>query len=767
MEHLRVELWLKTDPDDPGPIVYGNDHYRVDQKATGHGRELMRRVSFSNDNIFHHNLGKKARIHIYDGFSTGHLNVDDFQFNNIPLVGQRVQLGEKKYPAVVPFEGQFYDWDSPVWGFTDLHTHPMSYLGFAEKVMHGAPDGGPLKPADIAAALGDCRCTHGGFGIGNECGDLLRQAMMLAMDSNGNETHREGWSSDQANGGDGIKGKDFEEYARFRNWPVFSTIAHQQMWYEWIKRAYDGGLRVMVALCVNNSLLGSASKGDGPIDDQTVGEHQINALKEFVARHDDFMEIALDPFEFRDILRRNKLAVIMGSELDDIDNFASDKSIFEGTDKIPTSDADVAKMRQEIDRLYDLGLRYIFPVHLMDNKIGGTPIVSPMLNMASKFLNGKALEVVPAEPGERISYWLPERFDVLHELQEYGKSHPFELSVGAQLLPLLPAFLPAIGDAWGGPPPGSSAGLLPVAMMASIGALGEFGDVLKAVPPDVWPIGNNYPVYLGKRHGEAPWGHKNARGLTPLGREAVLHMMKRGMMIDVDHMSQRTIDEVFKLAEDNCIGYPLNSGHNSFRDLATEQRTENHRTGEQMNRIRELGGLFGVGYENSAQEDATAGRNYTVSQVVNSSAGTSRTVCQTYLQALEYMNGKNVAFGTDVNGLSAGPGPRFGSNASFASSFSFFLRDKVRNQHNGVLYEPRHGRPIVGSTFNGHGVDPGQDFGWGRNQYYQDRNLHPGFAYSKEQRNLFPAIRIFYHFKGLVENGMPRTLVSMELIKLD
>jgi hypothetical protein len=44
----------------------------------------------------------------------------------------------------------------------------------------------------------------------------------------------------------------------------------------------------------------------------------------------------------------------------------------------------------------------------MDNKFGGTPIVDPMLNMASKFLNGHALQVVPGEPGEHITYWLPE-----------------------------------------------------------------------------------------------------------------------------------------------------------------------------------------------------------------------------------------------------------------------------------------------------------------------------------------------------------------------
>jgi len=760
MDQLRVELLVKVEDNEAGAIVIGNDRFRVESKATGHGRELMRRAVFNMDDFFHHVLGRKARIRIVDQSSTGHLNVDDFQFTDELPLGQRVTIGGKEYPAMVQFDGFYYDWDAPVWGFADLHTHPMSYLGFAEKVMHGTPDGGPADPANISAALGDCRCTHGGWGLDNLCGDYLRQAMMMAMDDKGNESHREGWTSTSK---DGIDGTDFEDYARFRHWPVFSTISHQQMWYEWIKRSYDGGLRVMVALCVNNPLLGAAAKGDGPIDDMTVGNNQIEALKQFVARHDDFMEIALDPFELRDILRRNKLAIIIGSELDDIGNFALNNSVFEGSQHVDPSAQDKEKVRQEIERLYGLGLRYIFPVHLMDNKFGGTPIVSPMLNMASKYLNGHPLQVVPAEASEHITFWLPERFDLLEEM----KKHDVEIGAAVALLPILAPFLPAVAEAWGGIPlGGASGGLMPLAMLASFGALGEFGEIIKAIPPDVWPIGNNYPTYPGKAIGEAPWGHKNARGLTKLGRFAVTEMMKRGMMIDVDHMSQRTIDEVFEMAESNPVGYPLNSGHNSFRDQATEHSTENHRTGEQMARIRSLGGLFGVGYENSSQHSVSEQRQTTVSQVDNDCGGTSKTVSQIYLRALEAMEGRNVALGTDINGLITGPGPRFGPNSSFATMSPWHLEEHIRSQRNGVRYEPMHGRPIVGPAFLGRGVDPGQQYGWGRDEYTENGNLHYGYTYSQEQRDFFAALRTFYYFKKQVSDGLTQTAVQIELGKV-
>src|SRR5262249_38080708 len=161
-----------------------------------------------------------------------------------------------------------------------------------------------------------------------------------------------------------------------------STITHQQMWHEWIRRAYDGGLRVMVALCVNNPLMATVVKGEGPRHDKEVGDLQIQELTAFVARHSDFMEIALDPIQLRDIVRRNKLAIIIGSELDDIANVSQDPKVLANN----PDDYSRKVVRDEIQRLHNLGLRYIFPVHLMNNKFGGTGVCDDMLNIATKFV---------------------------------------------------------------------------------------------------------------------------------------------------------------------------------------------------------------------------------------------------------------------------------------------------------------------------------------------------------------------------------------------
>ena len=86
------------------------------------------------------------------------------------------------------------------------------------------------------------------------------------------------------------------------------------------------------------------------------------------------MEIAYDPWELRDIVRRNKLAIIIGSELDDIGNFNS----------MPVVTPDM--VRAEIRRLHDIGVRYIFPIHLTDNKFGGMAVYGDLFNLASNLI---------------------------------------------------------------------------------------------------------------------------------------------------------------------------------------------------------------------------------------------------------------------------------------------------------------------------------------------------------------------------------------------
>ena len=95
------------------------------------------------------------------------------------------------------------------------------------------------------------------------------------------------------------------------------------MWVDWIRRSYDAGQRVMVALATNNATLAAAvsGPGDGPTDDTASADLQIAEIKSFVARHNDFMEVAMTPADMRRIVAANKLAIVLGIEVDNIGNF--------------------------------------------------------------------------------------------------------------------------------------------------------------------------------------------------------------------------------------------------------------------------------------------------------------------------------------------------------------------------------------------------------------------------------------------------------------
>ncbi len=57
-------------------------------------------------------------------------------------------------------------------------------------------------------------------------------------------------------------------WPEFVIWPRFTTLVHQQAYVDWIYRAYQGGLRLVTCLAVNNELLATKSNPALPTDDQ-------------------------------------------------------------------------------------------------------------------------------------------------------------------------------------------------------------------------------------------------------------------------------------------------------------------------------------------------------------------------------------------------------------------------------------------------------------------------------------------------------------------
>ena len=766
--NLRVELLVQSPG---GSVSFAGQTYNIYDFRTGIGRELMRRDWFDVSRV----MGSSARIRIIDNSRTGHLNVDDFLFPDQSPISQTITVGLSNFPAVVNYGGYYYDSDSPVWGFADMHAHPMSYLGFGQKLIHGQPDGGSGSPTDASLGLSDCNCDHGGYDLfSNTCGDYFRQLIMAFTDDGGLDPHRYGWNSNPL--------------MQFSKWPVFTSLSHQQMWYDWIRRAYNGGERVMVALCVNNELLATVSKGDpsAPHDDRTVGDLQISELKNFVSRHSDFMEIAYDPFQLRDIVRRGKLAIIIGSELDDIGNLVRDPNVHPYSFTGALDSYSQQRVHDEIYHLYTNGVRYVFTVHLANNKFGGSPVVDDLLNVGSKFLNGQAEQTQNANAADDINFYLTDLVSAFAA----GESDATAAAVaGILLAPLAFAILPVVQPAIDtiAPEltplgPGGGAGmvlpLLPIMSLATLAGMADPNSALDLVlqiagvdaadraqilAANLLPLAGNYPSYPDSS--SAPYGVRNAVGLTDLGAYAVKQMMSLGMMLDADHMSQNCLDSVFTIATNIPGGYPLNSGHNSFRELAF-MRTENHRSPAQLETIRQLGGMMGVGWENSKDGSYTVSFHdvipspvYSISSVANDCAGTSKTWAQLYLYALEKFHGQGVAFGTDADGMIQFPGPRFGPQSAYGlpDSPSTLCPGQIEAQYNGVQYTPTYVNMLM-TALDGRSVDPGDETASPRR--------YLGYEYNRAQATFFAGICMFYYERNNMYAGETQDEVNSDLENL-
>jgi microsomal dipeptidase-like Zn-dependent dipeptidase len=193
-------------------------------------------------------------------------------------------------------------------------------------------------------------------------------------------------------------------------------------------------------------------------------------------------------------------------------------------------------------------------------------------------------------------------------------------------------------------------------------------------------------------------GTANRRGLTKYGEILIEEMMDLGMIIDMDHFSQKALAQALAITERKSVRgvskYPFVFSHVAFRDLALEPHqsseikqfaNESHKTASDIQRMRAAGGVLGVGLVQGSLKSFG-------SKVANDSAGSSKSWAQAYQYAVSKLGSLGVAMGTDVNGGPGAPGPRFGPFASYAlhpktGSRGAARRQQAEGQTKGVRYD--------------------------------------------------------------------------------
>ncbi len=543
--------------------------------------------------------------------------------------------GQDQKPAPrVPLGGDYWDADPgvPLWGFADTHAHLMAHLAFGGEAFWGEPyNPSNAGPEGIEHALRSCEPIHGGlFDVNPEIGH-------------------------PAGGG----------WPEFIIWPRFTTLVHQQAYIDWIYRAYQGGLRLITCLAVNNELLATKMSPGAPHDDRHAIQVQIAAMKEmaeFVNTQaggpgKGWLQIVYSAEEARQVVGENRLAVLLGVEVDSLGNWRK----LEDLDQLTGGDLEVARgvIGRELDWLYELGVRQITPIHLTNNAFGGTAIYMRFLETINMFVTG-------------------ERWDV-EDAWNTGVRYRLDFD-GADLVDEVERAVAISGNR-----------LKKMHRRSLIDHIPGIKDLFEA--------------------GEAPklrGGHANSRGLNQYGKVLLEEMMARGMIIDVDHMSEKATDTALSMAEKH--EYPVMVSHSWFRDLLYSSDIEfdkvkhesygtsdvhkvAHEAGKRGDQIERIGRLGGIVSPIINQGDIAGLRRVMpqlASKIPEPNAGSSTSWAQAYLYAVSKTGGKGVAIGSDINGAAGLPCPRFGPFAAYGviedERRIADRRGEIERQTNGVAY---------------------------------------------------------------------------------
>jgi microsomal dipeptidase-like Zn-dependent dipeptidase len=427
----------------------------------------------------------------------------------------------------------------------------------------------------------------------------------------------------------------YEGYPSFDCWPNHKTVIHQQMYKDSIQNAFNFGLKLIVASAVNSELLADLYDNGNPIDtsDETSIVAQLTGMRAFAAQCSDWMQIVTSPAEARGVIEAGKLAVVLAIEVDSVCGGG-----FRRPDQLEPALVDAI-----VQKWFDMGVRLINPVHLVDNALGGTAIYDDRFNLSNHYLYRKYASQEP-EP-----WWW-------NAVAASGDTADVRFLLGAN----------------------------------------TDNDLL------INFYGQGYPGYM-KELGLV--GHVNGNSLSAAGLAFVTAMMKRGMLVDVEHMSSAMLNAMLDVAE--ARSYPLVSSHTGFRGLAVPRATgpdaplyvrgcatEAMRTDSQLQRLQKLGSIVGIGGHVGFVQDLT----------IDASTGWAR--AYRYAQALGI---DKIAIGTDMNGFATTPGPRFVRDPTSPSGYQALQPgDPARPLRYGIDLVPNVQKILqmaaLGQTFTDYNV---------------------------------------------------------------
>ena len=359
--------------------------------------------------------------------------------------------------------------------------------------------------------------------------------------------------------------------------------------------------------------------------------------------------------------------------------------------------------QQEVTVLYNLGIRHFFPVHNINNTLGATAVFNSALNSYNDLVNRNQNN----------------GFHTCFDVREGNVNDETRVTVKLErkFMRQEMRLLPIVG----------------------------FGNIPFFYMNDV-PDEHGYEHYTS---------HKNRHGLRPKGMDYLKELMKKGVLIDIDHMGDSS--QNMAVREMQKYRYPMLSGHTNFRDLrrnadetagdGKESRLKTEFTifNSRATDIIQSGGMFGLMNQQNNVRDAAG------TPVKNTSAGGSSSFMQAYWYAYQ-KGGENqgIAFGSDANGFAPQIAPRFGTDAAY-----FLEGDDKLNYQWGEAGHERTRRTHAFQQKNGVRYDKPVS------TYHYHRFQPTGFLTS-EERDVWEAIAMAKSGVDLMEAWQPGGVISAE-----
>lgn len=288
----------------------------------------------------------------------------------------------------------------------------------------------------------------------------------------------------------------------YNAWPRSGSLQHHQSYYRWIERAHLAGQKILVNLITHNEALCQVyplKKNDCDV----MSNIRLQAQRTYELQ--DYIDAQNGgPGEgwFRVVKTPAQARQVIGDGKMAVVLGIELSKVLNCGEFLDQPECTREQISQRLDEVYDLGARVIFPVHKFDNAFGGH-LPHSGFGLGTFLTAGNLLET----------------------------GHPIEL----EECPL---------DAHGGDDfsePSNNPRENPAGIFEFLQVLLEY-NVAQVNP-------------------QAPSTEHlcNIRGLTDLGYYLLDELMKRGMMVDVDHMSRRAADATIEYM--SARGYPMISSH--------------------------------------------------------------------------------------------------------------------------------------------------------------------------------------------------------------